>query len=76
MAADSVEVALARVETQITALRADLSRYFDELSNQDERLRTVESAVGRLSERLAIFSLGIASLQIVITAIAAWIASR
>ena len=76
MPASPVEIALARVETQIEALRADLGRYFSELSNQEERLRNLETAVGRLSERLTIAMFGLTSLQLILVAVAAWIGSR
>ena len=76
MVEQSVEVALARVETKIEALRADLSRYFAELANQEERLRDVENKVVKLSERLAIATAGLATLQLLITAFAAWMSLR
>lgn len=76
MTTPPVEVAIARVETQIEALRSDLVRYFSELSNQEDRLRTVENKVERLGERLAIASAAFAGLQILVVAIASWLSQR
>lgn len=73
---ESVEVSVARIEAQIAGLRSDLARYFDELSNQDDRIRAMEKCVVRLSERLTIASAALAGLQLIIAAVVAWIASR